>query len=218
MNRISFSAARLLLIVLFFCCTVTSAQGLKPIRLLKPQTDSGKPLMRVLKDRISQRAFSSKKLSDQVLSNLLWAAFGVNRPNSGKRTAPSAMNCQEIDIYVAVTEGLYLYDAPTHMLKPVLAEDIRAETGRQSFTQDAPVNLIYVSDRSRMGKAGEEQRDFYSAIDTGFISQNVYLFCASEELATIVLGLVDKPALEKKMGLRSDQKIILTQPVGYPGK
>ena len=142
MNRISSLVVSLLLIVMFFCSTVTSAQELKPIRLLKPQTDGGRSLMQVLKDRRSQRAFSSKKLPDQVLSNLLWAAFGVNRPDSGKRTAPSAVNWQEIDIYVAIAEGLYLYDAPAHMLKPVLAEDIRAVTGRQRFTQDAPVNLI----------------------------------------------------------------------------
>ena len=218
MNRMSFIARSLALAVMLVCSTVTSGQELKPLQLLKPQMDGGRPLMQVFKDRKSSRTFSNKKLPIQVLSNMLWAAFGVNRPASGKRTAPSAVNWQEIDIYVALAEGLYLYDASTHMLKPVLAEDIRAVTGRQRFTQDAPVNLIYVSDRSRMGKASEDKKDFYSATDTGFISQNVYLFCASEGLATVVLGLVDKPALAKKMGLRSDQKVILTQPVGYSKK
>ncbi len=215
MNRILFPVCPLVLAFVLACTLVTAAQDVEPVRLLTPQTDGGRPFMQVLGDRSSRRAFSSQELSGQMLSNLLWAAFGVNRQDSGKRTAPSAVNWQEIDIYVALAQGLYLYDAPEHILKPVLAEDIRALTGRQPFTQDAPVNLIYVADRSRMGWAGDEDKDFYSAVDTGFISQNVYLFCASEGLATVVLGMVDKPVLAEKMGLRSDQQIMLTQPVGY---
>ena len=197
----------------------TSAQsaGLKPIRLLQPQTDGGRPLMQVLKDRKTSRAFSSEKLPLQVLSNMLWAAWGVNRPD-GKRTAPSARNWQEIDVYVALADGLYLYDAKANILKPILAEDIRAATGGQSFVKDAPVNLIFVSDFSKMGNAPADQKDFYSATDTGFISQNVYLYCASEGLATVVRGYVDRPALAKVMKLRPDQKVILAQTVGYPKK
>lgn len=197
---------------------LAEARDLKPIELPPPQTDTGMPLMRALKERKTTRRFSSKQLPPQVLSNLLWAAFGINRKDSGKRTAPSAVNWQEIDIYVARADGLYFYEAKSHRLKPILSEDIRETTGRQNFTQQAPLNLIYVADRSRMGGADEEQKDFYSAADTGFISQNVYLLCASEGLATVVLGLVDKPALDKKMGLGSEQKVILTQPVGYPEK
>jgi len=192
-----------------------AAQARDPIPLPKPHREGGKPLMQALTARKSERAFSKKPLPPQVLSNLLWAAFGINREDSGKRTAPSAVNWQEIDIYVALSGGLYLYDARAHRLNPVLAEDIRGIAGRQDFTGDAPVNLIYVADRSRMGGTSEENKDFYSATDTGFISQNVYLFCASEGLATVVLGYVDKPTLSKKMGLRADQRIILTQPVGY---
>ena len=218
MNTRSFHAVRLVLTVLLICTTLTSAQELKPIQLLEPQMDGGRPLMQVLKDRKSSRAFSNEKLPMQVLSNMLWAAFGVNRTDSGKRTAPTAMNRQEIDIYVATADGLYLYDAKAHTLKPVLAEDIRASTGSQSFVQEAPVNLIYVADFSKMGKGKEEQKVFYSATDTGFISQNVYLYCASEGLATVVRGLVDKPALAKVMRLRPDQRVILAQSVGYPKK
>jgi nitroreductase len=154
----------------------------------------------------------------EVLSNMLWAAFGVNRPDSGKRTAPSARNWQEIDIYVATADGLYVYDAKAHMSKRVLAEDIRAMTGRQTYVGEAPVNLIYVADLSRMGGATDADKVFYSAADTGFISQNVYLYCASEGLATVVRGLIDRPALAKAMKLRSDQKVILAQSVGYPKK
>ena len=218
MNTRSFQAARLVLTVLLICPALTSAQELKPIQLLKPQMDGGRPLMQVLKDRRSSRAFSTEKLPMQDLSNMLWAAFGVNHPESGKRTAPSASNRQEIDVYVSTADGLYLYDAKTHTLKPVLAEDIRAATGRQPFVKDVPVNLIFVADFSKMGDATDEQKDFYSAANTGFISQNVYLYCASVGLATVVRGLVDRPALAKVMRLRPDQKVILAQSVGYPKK
>jgi SagB-type dehydrogenase family enzyme len=193
-----------------------AADDLKPVVLPKPQTEGGKPLMQVLKDRKTSREFSPRKLPDQVLSNLLWAADGINRPDLGKRTAPSAVNWQEIDIYVALADGLYLYDAKTHTLQPVLAEDLRALTGKQPFVKDAPLNLVYVADRTKMGKASEADKDIYSAADTGFISQNVYLYCASEGLATVVRGAVDKPALAKSMKLRPEQRIILAQTVGYP--
>ena len=216
MNRKSLFSLSLVLIAILVTSTAVPGEELKPIQLLKPGMDSGSSLMLALQERNSSRSFSDKELPDQLLSNLLWAAFGVNRSDSGKRTAPSAKNWQEIDVYVALAKGLFLYDAGSHTLKPVLAEDIRAAVGRQSFTSAAPVNLIYVADRGRMGGAADEEKDFYSATDTGFISQNVYLFCASEGLATVVLGYVDKPALEKKMGLRPEQKVILTQPVGYP--
>jgi len=216
MNRKALFLLSLALIFMLVSSTAVPGEELKQIQLFKPQLESGSSLMRALQDRNSSRSFSDKELPDQLLSNLLWAAFGVNRPDSGKRTAPSAKNWQEIDIYVALAKGLFLYDAVSHTLKPVLAEDIRAAVGRQGFTSVAPVNLIYVADRGRMRGADDEAKDFYSATDTGFISQNVYLFCASEGLATVVLGYVDKPALEKKMGLRPDQKVILTQPVGYP--
>ncbi len=218
MNTKFFQAARLILIILLICPTLTLAQELKPIHLLEPQMDGGRPLMQVLKDRSSSREFSNEKLPMQVLSDMLWAAFGVNRPESGKRTAPSANNRQEIDIYIATADGLYLYDAKTHMLMPVLAEDIRTMTGTQSYVQEAPVNLIYVSDFSKMGDAEESQKYVTSSANTGFISQNVYLYCASEGLATVVRGSIDKPALEKTMRLRPDQKVILAQSVGYPKK
>ncbi|NTW58898.1 MAG: SagB/ThcOx family dehydrogenase [Nitrospirae bacterium] len=214
--RVPFLSALIIALLLF--ATVTAGEQLKPLQLPAPQTDRGRPLMQVLKDRSTSRSFSSEKLSPQMLSNLLWAAFGVNRPDSGTRTAPSAKNWQEIDIYVALAEGLYVYEAKTHVLQPVLAGDIRAMTGRQSFAADAPMNLVYVADLGRMGKASKEEQDLYSAADTGFISENVYLFCASEGLATVVRGSVDRETLAKAMRLRPDQKIILAQTVGYPKK
>ncbi len=217
MNKISFLVCSVLA-VLFICPTLIFAEELKPVQLLKPQIEGGKPLMQVLKDRKSSREFSSEKLPLQVLSNMLWAALGLNRPDSGKRTAPSARNWQEIDIYVATSEGLYLYDAKAHLLIPILAEDVRVMTGLQSFVKDAPVNLIYVADFSKTGTATNEEKEFYSAADTSFISQNVYLYCASEGLATVVRGHIDRPALTKVMKLRPDQKVILAQSVGYSKK
>ncbi len=209
----------LLMALAFLTVPVVSAdETAELIKLPKPQTDGGKPLMQVLSARRTMRSFSRKELPQQMLSNLLWAAFGVNRPKSGKRTAPSARNWQEIDIYVATASGLYLFDARAHVLKRIMAEDIRAVTGTQRFTQVAPVNLIYVADYAKMGRAKLQDKVFYSATDTGFISQNVYLFAASEGLATVVLGTVKRQELAKKMNLRPDQKVTLTQPVGYPAR
>jgi SagB-type dehydrogenase family enzyme len=207
-----------ILIIVLICPALVLAQDLKPIKLLPPQTNAGRPLMQALKERKSAREFSDKELPLQVLSNLLWAAFGINRPDLGKRTAPSALNWQEIDVYVATAHGLYLYDAKAQALRPILAQDIRPLTGRQSFVQKAPINLVYVADFARMGTATPEDKALYSAADTGFIGQNVYLYCASEGLATVVRGSIDRPALEKAMRLRSEQKVILAQTVGYPEK
>ena len=196
---------------------------LEPIKLPPPQMTGGKPLMEALKDRKSSRDFKPDKLSPQVLSNLLWAAFGINRPGSNLRTAPSAMNWQEIDIYVAMEEGLYLYDAKANMLQPVLARDVRGDTGRilQPFVQEAPVNLVYVADLSRVSTMGKvfvsnEEELIYSSVSAGTMVQNVYLFCASEGLATVVRGMVDKDALAKDARLTPKQKIIIAQTVGYP--
>jgi SagB-type dehydrogenase family enzyme len=205
-----------LLVALLISPAWLAAQELKPIELPQPQTEGGKPLMQALKARHTTREFKPNPLAAQVLSNLLWAAFGINRPDSGKRTAPSARNWQEIDIYVAMAEGTYVYDAKTHRLNPVLSGDIRAATGGQDFVKDAPVNLVYVADLAKTGDASAEGQNLYTAVDTGFISQNVYLFCASEGLATVVRGTVDRPALAKLLKLRTDQKIIVAQTVGYP--
>ena len=202
----------------FLIPCLATAEELKAIPLIKPQMDTGRLLIQVLKDRKSSREFSNRKLPIRVLSNLIWAACGINRPDSGKRTAPSAKNWQEIDVYVATEKGLYVYDAQKHRLNPVLAGDIRALTGSQSLVKEAPVTLIYVADYARMENAANDMKDFYSAVDTGFISQNVYLYCASEGLATVARGGIDRENLAKAMKLRPEQRIILAQTVGYPKK
>ena len=197
--------------------SLSFAQGEKMVKLPKPQTDGGKPLMQVLQQRKTAREFAPDKLPLQVLSNLLWAAWGINRPD-GHRTAPSAANWQEIDIYVITADGLYLYDAKAHALQQILGDDIRALAGKQPFVKAAPLNLVYVADLAKTGKASAPDQDFYTAADTGFIAQNVYLYCTSEGLATVIRGSVDRPALTKVMKLRPDQKITLAQTVGYPKK
>ena len=215
MFKKSFLTGTVVLIIVSFIA-VSWAAELLPIKLPPPNLNSGKSLMQSLQARKSSRDFSTKKLPVEVLSNLLWAACGINRPESGRRTAPSAVNWQKVDIYVAMADGLYLYNAKEHVLKPVINQDIRALTGKQTFVKDAPVNLIYVADYSRMGGANAEERNSYSAADTAFIAQNVYLYCASEGLATVVRGSIYRDVLAKAMQLRDNQRIILSQTVGYP--
>ena len=192
------------------------AQEALRIQLPAPDTQGGLPLMQALKLRSSSRTFSDRTLPDQVLSDLLWAAFGINRPGSGKRTAPSAVNWQEIDIYVSMEKALYLYEPEDHALLLVRDQDLRALAGEQAFVASAPVNLIYVADYDRIGRGAMADKDFYAAADTGFIAQNVYLFCASEGLSVVVRAMIDRPALAQAMGLDPDQHITLSQTVGYP--
>jgi SagB-type dehydrogenase family enzyme len=193
-----------------------TGQELKPIQLPSPQTQIGKPLMQVLMLRQSSRTFDSKALPLQEIANLLWAADGINRPETGKRTAPSAMNWQEVDVYVMMKDGAYRYDAITNCLKLVVAQDLREATGKQPFVKEAPLNLVYVSDYARMEKASNDDRILFGAADVGFIAQNVYLYCASQGLAVVVRGMIDRDVLAPALKLRSDQKIILAQTVGYP--
>jgi len=172
--------------------------------------------MQALTARHSTRAFSDKALPAQTLGDLLWAAAGVNRPDSGKRTAPSARDWREIDVYVLTADGAYRYDGKAHALRPVVARDLRALAGTQDFVASAPVNLVYVADLERMRGAREAERDLYIGADTGFMAQNVYLYCASAGLATVVRGSVDRDALAKALGLSTKQRITLAQTVGYP--
>jgi len=217
MKTSSYLSYRLQLILLLLSPVILYPQSPGTILLPRPDTSGGKPLLQVLKERKTTRSFSQEKLPPKVLSNLLWAAFGVNRPD-GHRTAPSAMNWQEIDIYVAMEEGLYLYDAALHALKPVLREDVREKTGAQEFVKEAPLNLVYVADLSKAKRTSQNDQLLYSNADCGFIAENVYLYCASEGLACVVRGSLDRTALAKVMGLRADQKIILAQTAGYPKK
>jgi len=195
-----------------------AAQDTDVIKLSAPQMTGGKPLLDCLKARQSGREFGAEKLSAQVLSNLLWAADGINRPDSGKRTAPSAVNWQDIDIYAATADGLFLYLPKEHALKRILAEDVRAAMGKQEFVKDVPLNLIYVSDYSKIPRGTDEDKRSYSGTHTGFIGQNVYLYCASEGLVTVIRGAIDREEMAKVMKLRPEQRVTLAQSVGYPRK
>lgn len=196
--------------------TTALAQESRVIQLPQPQITGGGELLRALSSRKSSRAFSARPLPQYQLSTLLWAAFGINRPATGGRTAPSAHGWQEIDIYTALPDALYRYDARAHALNLAVAGDLRPLTGVQDFVAAAPLNLVYVADFSRMKDASESDRTFFAATDAAVIAQNVYLFCATMNLATVVRGLVDRKKLAPAMGLRRDQRIVLAQSVGYP--
>lgn len=190
------------------------------IILPTPDKSGGKPLMQALNDRQSARSFTGDNLSMQQLSELLWAGWGINREADKKRTAPSSNNKQEIDVYVALQQGLYLYDPQNNLLKQIHNRDIRKVTGVQDFVGDAPVNLIYVSD---MTKRGKKEGDVISDTDllsswanTGFIAQNVYLYCASEGLGCVIRAMIPRDKLGPEMGLKPTQVIILAQTVGKP--
>jgi SagB-type dehydrogenase family enzyme len=194
----------------------TTAPAARTIELPKPVMEGGMPLMEALKSRHSSRDFSGKPLSDQVLSNLLWAACGVNRPD-GRRTAPSAMNWQEIDVYVVRADGTWIYFPRENKLVLVAEGDLRAMTGIQDFVGSAAVNLVFVADMDRTsGKMLVTDKAIYVGADVGCISQNVYLYCASEGLNTVVRGSIDRSTLAKALNLSDHQQILLAQTVGYP--
>jgi SagB-type dehydrogenase family enzyme len=186
------------------------------VTLPAPNRVGGMPLMQALALRHSGREFATTPLSQQQLSDLLWAADGINRPEIQEHTAPSAMNAQEIDIYVALSEGLFRYEARRHVLELVASSDARSVTGLQDFVDVAPLDLVYVADHDRMRFIPERSRTSYAAVCAGAIAQNVYLYCASARLATVVRGLFDEAALGTALGLSAHQKIVLTQTVGSP--
>ena len=207
--------------------SISGTLELEPILLPQPEKDGGKSVLAALLERKTNRTISSKELPRQVLSNLLWAAFGVNREKAGfdkkGRTAPSASNSQEIDLYVALPGGVYLYEAIPHRLSPVAAGDFRMRSGRRSAAT-APVNIFYIVDLSRydLGPSQpdreigdpEIQKSYYYT-DTGFIAQNVYLFAASQGLAAWFHNC-DKENTVKEFNLKTNQKVLFAQTVGYP--
>ena len=175
----------------------------------------GLPLMEALAGRRSCREFARDPLPMTILSDLLWAAYGVNRPDGG-RTAPSALNAQEIDVFVALPAGAYRYDAAAHELDLVAASDLRSITGYQDFVDEAPLDLVYVADHARMGRVPVTQRESYASAAAGAIAQNVYLFAAGSGLATVIRAWIDRTAIADALGLTHDQQVLLAQTVGYP--
>ena len=203
------------LIISILVVVFTVSLVAQDINLPTPKKTGGKPLMDCLAERKSTKSFDGDKSIDmQTLSSLLWAAWGFNREE--KRTAPSSRNKQEIDIYVALPSGMYLWDAKENVLKLIVKKDLRKATGKQDYVEKAAVNLVYVCNIERCATKGDTQKLTESTYaNAGFVSQNVYLFCASEGLGTVVRGYVDKELLSKEMNLTSDQMVVLCQSVGY---
>ena len=180
-----------------------------------PRKDGGKPLMQALQARRSTREYADRALPAEVLSDLLWAAFGMNRP-SGDRTAPYWRHIMVVDVYAAMADGVWFYDPRRHVLTRHSGDDIRAQTGQQEFVASAPLNLIYVAHGERMKEVPQEARRLYASVDTGFIGQNVYLYCASEGLATVFRGAVLSEPLGRTLQLGDGQFVTFCQSVGYP--
>jgi SagB-type dehydrogenase family enzyme len=205
-----------LLFLLFLCAPVISQPKTK--QLLPPVRKGGMPLMEALDKRCSTRDFTDKDLPEQTLSNLLWAAFGINREESDKHTAPSSNNNQEIDIYVVTAHGAFKYVPKGHLLELISDEDFRSVCGEQAYVATAAINLVYVSDLSRTDQKDLNAEPLASYSNVGFIAQNVYLFCASEGLGAVIRGWIKKETLQEKLQLKPNQKIILSQSVGFPKK
>ncbi len=216
-NRLGISLV-LAFLVAGTCALAQEPAKAQAMKLPAPQTDGGKPVMQALALRSTSRAFAPDPLPPQVISNLLWAAWGINRPQEGKRTAPSARNWQEIDVYVVMANGAWLYDAKENALQPVVPGDLRALTGGQDFVKEAPLTLVLVADPARMKGADKESQTQYAYADAAFISENVYLYCASEGLATGVRAMVDRPNLAKALKLPEGRIIAFAQSVGRPKK
>jgi nitroreductase len=212
MQTPSHSRTVLGLLLLALCVGAVQAQD---VDLPAAQKAGGMPLMEALAKRATVRAFDARELSPAQLSSLLWACFGINRPD-GKRTAPTAKNNQEIDIYVLLKQGAYVYDGKANKLRLTVKADLRSLAGMQDFATNAPVTLVFVADQAKMGKWTPEEKRNYAYIDAGYISQNACLFCASEGLATGARASVDRKALGARLNLKPDQLIVLAQSVGYP--
>lgn len=200
-------------VITFVFIQIIISMNAQDIRLPEPKKSGGKPLMEALAERKSTREFSPEALSYQQISDLLWAGNGINREN-GKRTAPSARNCQEIDIYVVLPEGIYLHDLKTNSLLLKKPGKFIQDLIMQEFDPEPPLLFIFVANYDKMGNMTPENMEFYGATDCGYVSQNIYLYCASENLNTVVLGRIDREKIKQLIGFNG--KAILAQPVGRP--
>jgi len=192
------------------------AEQFSALELPAPRRRGGKTLKEALALRRSTREFQPRGLPLQVLSDLLWSAFGINRPGTGDRTAPYWRHVMVIDVYAAMADGVRLYEPESHRLLPYMPGDIRAKTGMQDFVATAPLNLVYVAHGDRMGDISERDQRLYASVDAAFIGQNVYLFCASQGLGTVFRGAFDGAGLGRILNLPSGQFVTFTQTVGYP--
>jgi nitroreductase len=195
--------------------TLKGDEPLASIQLPAADTRGGMPLMQALSNRRSCKSFTAEEISLDQISNLLWAAFGINRPESGKRTAATAVNCQDVAIYVVFPHAAYVYQAKEHVLIPIASRDLRSLAATQEYAQVVPVNLVYVSDYAKMADSLRDKKPIYAAFHAGSISQNVYLYCASAGLGAVVRDGIDRPGLRAALGLNENQVIVMAQSVGY---
>lgn len=205
---------QLLLLCLFISVATFAAD--KVIRLPKPNLNRNSEVMEAFANRHSTREYAAKALTLNDLSDLLWAANGINRPEEGKRTAPSAMNKQDVDVYVVLPEATYLYDAKAHQLNLVAEGDHRgAVAGGQAFVKSAPVSFLLVSDLSRLGDAKNTHTQLMGAVDAGIVSQNISIFCSAAKLATVPRASMDTAKLKSVLKLTDTQLPLMNHPVGY---
>ena len=210
-------SSMIILSVLATCLAgpLSGSEPLEPIHLPPAETSGGMPLMQALNNRMSTKEFTTQAIPRDQISNLLWAAFGINRPESGKRTVATAVNCQDIDVYVVLEKAAYVYQAKEHRLIPVVNRDVRFLAATQGYAKVAPINLVYVSDYSKMADGFKDKKPIYAAFHAGSISQNVYLYCASAGLGAVVRDSVDRAGLKDVLNLREDQVVVMAQSVGY---
>ncbi len=204
---------------LIFLTTTLFAQGTKTIILNPPDLTRGLPVMKSLSARASEKDFDTATIKLKDLSDLLWAANGINRSEIGKRTAPSAQNAQDIDIYVFMKAGIYLYDAKKQSLEPVVNGDYRKLVAdkQENFTT-APVFCLLVSDISRFRSGSDSLKIVWAACDAGIVSQNISIFCASVGLATRPRASMDQQKLREILKLKDSQRLMLNNPVSYKKK
>jgi SagB-type dehydrogenase family enzyme len=210
-----------LLITIWLCLVCISLQGqeFKPVVLDSVDFSQGSSLMAAMKRRASATGFDSSAITPQQLSALLWCANGINRPSSGKRTAASAINAQDIDVYVCTRMGIWMYNPQKHQLDTVAAGDFREwVAGRQTWVLNAPVFLILVSDLSRFSQGNDSTRLTWADMDAGIVAQNISLYCASVGLETRIRAVMEYEKLRVAMKLKPSQCLILNTPVGYQKK
>lgn len=207
---------KLALLTAVMLCAVCG-QGVKALNLPAPNISNGITLKQALNQRKSDREYAAREVSDHDLSNILWCANGINRPSSGNRTAPSAMNFQDIKIYVVTKTGIWLYNAKQHALAPVATGNFVAQTGMQDFVTAAPLNLVYVADTSKYAERNTppEAITAMTGMDAGFCAQNVYLYCAGAGLGTVFRASVKKDVLAKTLKLGEKEIIVAAQTIGY---
>lgn len=201
---------------LLFLAALLHAETAGVIQLPQPDLKSGKPLMQCAAERRSERKFSAKALPAQLISEILYVADGINRKD-GRKTVPTARNKQNQCVYAVTADGIYFYNSKKHSLELFLKGDFRKECGMQPFHKKAPLILLFVADLSAIGKTPAEQA-LYAGNHAGYASQNVYLYAASKDLATVVCGMLNRDALKKRLNLKKDQMVIFSQPIGFPAR